>query len=470
MALRNLNIPHEVVATAEIDKYAVISYAAIHCDLENELKKIGIKLKKNKIEILYDKIMSKLTKKGYQKVTKKDVVTLLLADKLSKNLGDISKLTIEQIPNHDLFTYSFPCQDISIAGRQRGLDENSGTRSSLLWECRKVIKGKKPKYLLFENVKNLVGVKHKENFDKWLEWLEEQGYNNYWEVLNAKDYGIPQNRERVFVISIRKDVDDGKFSFEEPRELKLRLKDLLEDEVDENFYYSEERTKDLLKTLNEKGLGKELKQECIERINIEGHDYLKRVYNPNGISPTVTSCGGGNTEPKIAHCPQSREYNGFKDECPTLTARDYKDPKTVLEKVVCEQRTDEGLRFFKGDYCGTIRIIDAGGDKRVLEPKIQQLNNPKHSQQRIYSKEGIAPTLCAGNKGGGKETCKHLTDNYRIRKLTPKECWRLMGFKDEDFEKAAKFNSNTQLYKQTGNSICVNVLESIFKSLFLHNK
>lgn len=152
MALRNLGIPHEVVAIAEIEKFAIASYEAIHGKVNN--------------------------------------------------LGDISTVATDEIPDHDIFTYSFPCQDISVEGKQAGLDVNSGTRSGILWECQKVISSKKPKYLLLENVKNLVGKRHKANFDLWLEWLSGQGYTNYWQVLNAKDYGIPQNRARVFVVSI----------------------------------------------------------------------------------------------------------------------------------------------------------------------------------------------------------------------------------------------------------------------------
>ena len=193
MALRNLGIEHEVVAIAEIDKYDLKSYEAIHGNCPY--------------------------------------------------LGDISKIDPNTIPDHDLFTYSFPCQDISVAGKQKGLDMDSGTRSGLLWECQKVIDAKKPKYLLMENVKNLVGKKHKHNFDKWLEWLEEQGYSNYWKVLNSKDYGIPQNRERVFCVSIL-----GKhepYIFPEKKELTIRLKDILEDEVNERYYLSEERVAQL---------------------------------------------------------------------------------------------------------------------------------------------------------------------------------------------------------------------------------
>ena len=149
----------------------------------------------------------------------------------------------EDIPDHDLFTYSFPCQDISVAGRGLGLDKDSGTRSGLLWECQKVISVKRPKYLLLENVKNLVSKKHKHNFDLWLEWLEELGYTNYWKVLNAKYFGIPQNRERVFVVSILGEHEP--YVFPEKQELQLRLKDMLEDEVDEKFYLDDKQTKRL---------------------------------------------------------------------------------------------------------------------------------------------------------------------------------------------------------------------------------
>ena len=152
IALRNIGIPYEVVAISEIDKYAIKAYEAIHGKVNN--------------------------------------------------LGDISKINVEDIPDHDLFTYSFPCQDISTAGKQASLKEGSGTRSSLLWECRKIIEYKKPTYLLMENVKNLVSKKHRPYFNKWLEYLESLGYTNYWKVLNAKDFGVPQNRESICGINI----------------------------------------------------------------------------------------------------------------------------------------------------------------------------------------------------------------------------------------------------------------------------
>ena len=164
---------------------------------------------------------------------------LLFPEYKDRNYGDISKIDWPVVPDFDLFTYSFPCTDVSNSGLQKGLEEGSGTRSSLLWECRKAIIAKKPKYLLLENVKALVGKKFKPYFDKWCNELSEYGYNNYWQVMNAKDYGVPQNRERVFLLSIRKDVDDGNFVFPQKFELKEFLKDKLEDAVDDKYYLSE---------------------------------------------------------------------------------------------------------------------------------------------------------------------------------------------------------------------------------------
>ena len=152
LALKRLNADFEIVGISEIDAYALKAYEALHGEVP-------------------------------------------------ANYGDISKIDWEQVPDFDLFTYSFPCQDISIVGERKGFDEGSGTESSLLWECKKAIEAKKPRILLMENVKNLVGKKNKPNFDKWLQYLVSLGYKNYWGVLNARDFGIPQNRERVFCMS-----------------------------------------------------------------------------------------------------------------------------------------------------------------------------------------------------------------------------------------------------------------------------
>lgn len=297
IALRNLGIEYEVVAISEIDKYAIKAYEAIHGP--------------------------------------------------TNNLGDICKIDPKDIPNHDLFTYSFPCQDLSVAGKQAGLGK--GTRSGLLYECEKIIEAKKPKYLLLENVKNLVGKKFKPQFDEWLEYLEGLGYTNYWKVLNAKDYGVPQNRERVFVISILGEHKPYEFANKIP--LDKCIRDILEDEVDEKYYLSDEIQNRFKITNQSKNIIGTTKPD----FRTIGQRDL--VYNEEGIMGS-------------------------------LVATDYKQPKQIA------------------------------GD--------------------------------------------------RIRKLTPRECFRLMGMRDNDIDKIQVAGiSNTQQYKMAGNSIVVDVLEAIFKNLFM---
>lgn len=165
-----------------------------------------------------------------------------------RNYGDISQINWTEVPDFDLFTYSFPCTDISSAGRQQGLSEGSGTRSSLLWECRKAIEMKRPKYLLLENVKALTSQKFMPFLQKWLKELGAYGYESYAKVLNAKDYGVPQNRERIFVFSI---LGGGGFTFPEPFPLRKTMNDVLEDEVDESYYISDEQLEKFKKLMKE---------------------------------------------------------------------------------------------------------------------------------------------------------------------------------------------------------------------------
>ena len=198
MALRNIGVPHEVVGISEIDKYAIKAYNATHPE--------------------------------------------------TTNYGDISRIDWGIVPDFDLFTYSFPCTDISNAGAQAGFEEGSGTRSSLLWDCRNAIVAKRPRYLLMENVKAITSKKFLPGLLKWQEFLSLQGYVNFIDVLNAKDYGIPQNRERCFLVSI---LDAGWYQFPEPVELKTKLVDLLEDKVDEKYYLDQTRVDQFIAGLSD---------------------------------------------------------------------------------------------------------------------------------------------------------------------------------------------------------------------------
>ncbi len=200
-------------------------------------------------------------------------------DKDIPNFGDISKIDWENVPDFDLFTYSSPCQDFSNAGLQKGAEENSGTRSSLLWECRKAIIAKKPKYLLFENVKAVVGKKFIKLFRKWQNELVSYGYTNFAQVLNSKDYGVPQNRERIFMVSI---LDcDQHFEFPQPFPLEKRLKDVLETNVPEKYYLSDKTVKMFMER---------------NRINEErGNGFKFEPIDPNsggGIAKSVTTRNG----------------------------------------------------------------------------------------------------------------------------------------------------------------------------------
>lgn len=433
MALRNLGIDHEVVATSDVDEFAVKSYAAIH-DSDKSVSEVS----GEEMQDYLEKRNIPLNDKGVRKTLRgKKLKELYEASVKSNNLGDISKVETHDIPDHDLFTYSFPCSDVSVAGKGLGLDEGSGTRSGLLWECQKVIAGKKPKYLLLENVKNLVGKRHKPNFDKWLEWLEEQGYTNYWKVLNAKDYGVPQSRERVFVVSILGEHEP--YEFPEPIELELRLKDVLESEVDEKFYLTEVQTERLIQNSDYlQDLGNEPK------INILAHrkNYRRntQVFDPNGITETLdTGQGGGRGHYTIGVKMNRIEVKDEQDIARTLLARDYKG-------------------FGNQDMNGV--VIAASRGRNPENSSDRTVGSPTEQRLEI-NKQGTSNTITTVQKDNYVVEAKDL----RIRKLTPKECWRLMGFSDDDFHKAEEVNSNTQLYKQAGNSIVVDVLEGIFKQL-----
>lgn len=450
-ALTNLGIENELVGYSEFDKYASVALAAIHG----------------------------------------------LSEGL--NYGDITKIDEKEVPDCDLITYGFPCQDISVAGLGKGIIEGE-TRSGLLHDALRIIKYKMPKYAIAENVKNLVGRRFKKDFDALLDELEGFGYNNYWKVLNAKDYGIPQNRERVFVVSIRKDVDTGGLKFPEPFDSGLRLKDLLLGEVEDKYYIENERTDNLLKNLKEvvginvskqgkvidgvvesascllardyKGLGNQSMTAVAEPNRLGGlydKDGKRRqagaVWDKESIGPTLDTMQGGHREPLIV----------------ASRGRNLSNPSDRTVGIPTEQRLEPNSQ----GICNTLTTVQK--DNLVLEPKIAireatkkgyaiatvgdsiNLEQPNSKTRRGRVGKEVANTLNTGCNQGT------LENDYRIRKLTPLECWRLMGFEDGDYWKARKalerefYNggdrSNSQMYKMAGNSIVVDVLEGILGNL-----
>lgn len=529
----------------------------------------------------------------------------------SKNLGDITKVDETELDNFNMICGGSPCQDFSVAGKQKGsvwtckdcVDDNGKhfeynpltvhwskrdccpncgskniekTRSSLLVEYLRVVRSNRPNFGIYENVKNIVGKQFKDTtFKLFTDELEEYGYNVYWKVLNAKNYGIPQNRERVYLLFIKKDLDNGKFEFPEPFDNGLRLKDLLEDEVDEKFYISDEKVERFITNLNDKNSllydPCQVKREGKSREYSEyaptltSRDYkdprlvnenvvrqvgnisdcngawdnpqVGRVYDVSGCSPTLNTCSGGGHEPKVIQVGKlnSSQDGVVIDEngiAPTHTAGHGNTPKVLKigninpsgngmngsvysenglsptlttnkgegNKVAIKQATKQGYIECEvggvadlsypdsktrrervqdnGNTCPTITATETGICK--IEPKerffkqaLETLNENDckpgdtiNAFNKHVDKSGYSPTLTTRPEGF-KTAILPVTDNIRIRKLTPRETFRLMGFSDENFDAAQKAGvSNSQLYKQAGNSIVVDVLYYIYVELY----
>ena len=449
MALRNLGIDFELVGTSEVDRYAILAYDAIHGDNED----IVIPSKEEMLKEFEDKHIAYNFSSGKSEIPKgmKDIEKLYKAHIRSKNFGDIQLIDPKDLPEMDLYTYSFPCKNISVAGQMAGLEKGSGTQSSLVWESLRIIEYHKPKYLLMENVKNLVSNKFKPYFDMVCEELERLGYNNYWSVLNGKDFDVPQNRERVMMLSIRKDIDKGVFGMPIGIPTTKRLKDVLDDEVEDRYY-----------------IPKPIMDKFIP------NDNFKTLYNNDGQSPTqVGFIQKG--EDGVQH-QSNTVYDGNCVSC-TLCAGDWKSPKMFMvegKPIRLGGCFDEpngsthqaGSVWEKEGIAPTIDTMQGGyRQPLVIENDIiiddtQGFEKDENGNviPRIY--KDYSPSLRATRSG-----LKTIKD-YKIRKLTPKECWRLMGFTDEDFQKAKDIGlSNTKLYERAGRGIVVPMLEEIFKNM-----
>ena len=436
MALDRLGIDYELVGWSEIDKFAIQAHNAVYPQWAD------------------------------------------------RNFGDISKIDWNEVPDFDLFTYSFPCTDISNAGQQKGLEKGSGTRSSLLWECQKAIEIKRPKYCLMENVAALVSEKFLPYFLEWERLMCRYGYDNYNRILDSKDYGIPQHRERIFMVSIQ---DEGRsFYWPENIELVKRLKDVLEIKVDEKYYLSEDKIANLIERETDKKGNREEPRIC----TMVGRDPM----NPKSRK-------------------KSENYQQFieigDDVCNTLTTVQ-KDNLVYEPQVLTPKRTDFGKSVRKQDEKGELKIsrhkmtkleprkdgicnalTTVQKDNLLYEPIIQaktetlkikqatkqgfveimpgslfDASYPESKTRRGRVQDGgqTSPTLTAG----GESPCLYEEGSFRIRYLTPKECFRLMGVCDSDIQKIQENGlSNRQQLKMAGNSIVVEVLVQIFRKMFV---
>ncbi len=464
-ALKNIGANFEHYRVIEFDEYAIASYNAIH---NTNFAPLDI-----------------------TKITAKD-------------------LGIVETDKYDyIMTYSFPCQDLSTAGKRKGMKKGSGTRSGLLWEVERLLNECKelPQILLMENVPQVIGEKNIQDFYKWQLFLEKLGYSSYFKLLNAKDYEIPQNRNRCFMVSI---LGDYYYEFPRKRKLKLRLKDMLEDEVDEKYYLSDKMIAHLMDMTNRNGYvrGEKFNPHTLD------NKYAYTITTNAGSRPTdnfimvdepiIAASRGRNPQnpsDRTTGIPtkQRLEINS-QGLCNTLTtvqkdnyviegyavAEDTRNLKEKLADDLIESGTVKGGEIINHSYTnskknpnsrleledfvetrdGIVPTLTTRPDTLGVVQQVGSLEFPKILDDRDkgwgIKISDVCPTQRANRSG-----LKCIEKDLRIRKLTPKECWRLMGFDDEDFEKARKVNSDAQLYKQAGNSIVVKVLERIFEEFIL---
>lgn len=389
-ALKRANIKHEVIAISEIDKYAIQTYRKLH---------------------------------GW--------VT---------NLGDIKK--IEELPQADLWTYSFPCTDISISGQMKGFDKDSNTGSSLLWEVQRLLeKGKDngtlPRFLLMENVKNIVSKRFLPLFQTWVDYLSSLGYKSFYKVLNARDYNVPQNRERCFMISVLN--FDGEFNFPETTELKVTLQDLLEKEVEERYFLSDRFIKYACDMENRNGF--------IRGKRFRPHDGESKV------AYTITTNPGGRATDNFVMLPAVGAIRGRPNGNGGYTQKLHVKDEPIVNTITTVQKDNVILvpQATKAGYAAA-EVGDGIYTNRM-------------KYKRGVVQKSMIPTL----KTSVSDIGVVVTDKdelINIRRLTPRECWRLMGWDDGRIDVAfSSGSSETQLYKMAGNSIVVNVLTRIFEAM-----
>ena len=345
-----------------------------------------------------------------------------------------------------------------------------------MWYTVDIVEVIKPKYVIWENVKNILSTKNRPNFNNYLEIMDQLGYNNYYQVLNAKNYGVPQNRERVFTVSIRKDINK-KYEFPEGFELNKKLKDVLEPDVDEKYYLSDKLIAGLIaNTERQRAKGNGFSFEitdgdCVAKtvttrvgacrsgdnyiqvvgkLDIKGHDCVKRVYSGEGLAPTLTDMQGGNRQPKVL----------ISDE-PVIAASRGRNPDKPGDRTP-GLPTEQRLEINKQGISNTITTVQK--DNYVIEPCLKIKEATKAGYKEAYVGDGVnisgrmkyqrgnvqkdmtQTIMTSGSERGV------VTEDMRIRKLTPRECWRLMGFSDEDFNKAAF--TKTETYIEGGTKIC----------------
>ena len=368
-----------------------------------------------------------------------------------RNYGDISKIDWAQVPDFDLFTYSSPCQDFSQAGKQAGGTEGSGTRSSLLWECRRAILAKRPKYLLMENVAALVSSKFIRLFNAWQLELESYGYRNFAKVLNAKDYGVPQNRERIFMVSVLDET--ARYEFPDPMPLTIRLKDVLEKEVEERYYLSEKALEGF-RASDKTGDGA---VNVVGELQADNRWGGKCIRQQNFVIGT-DKCSMSITAKHLMH--------EFKIADPIVLgwsiSQEGKGEVISRHPVKVANCVTSGKRDNTQNYVAE-PMIGAFRGRNPENPSERGRSNGMYKQRLEINENGTSNTLTGVQKDN-----MVIEYGYRIRKLTERECFRLMDVPEEYIDRIqAAGISRSQQYKMAGNSIVVACMYHIWRKLFI---
>ena len=452
LALKYLGVNFEHWKTCEWAIKSIQAYKDIHFNDDDIDYSKGIE-KEMLIFALYSYGISNnynepMTLEQIKRLSESQLRTIYNNIKATNNLVNITTTTGDSLEIVDtdkydyIMTYSFPCQDLSLAGKGKGMSDTS-TRSGLLWEVERILTechelGNMPQILLMENVPQVHSEDNKQDFFKWQLRLEELGYKNYVKDLIATDYGIPQTRNRCFMVSI---LGDCSYTFPQPIPLKLKLKDMLEDNVDEKYYLSDKMIEFFIH--NEK----EQKES--------GNGFRFNVSDGDTIAKTITTRAGSRMDDNFIgnkSLQETLEQNEIKDTCfiDTYNKRiDEEKSGTITTGV--SFRNNTFLAIKNATKQGYLEATDGDG--------IDISSRMEHHRGNVQKDKIQTLTTSGGNDRGV------VNSDLRIRKLTPKECFRLMGVKDEDFDKCAKNQSDSSLYHLAGDSIVVNVLMAIFREL-----
>lgn len=465
-ALQNLGVDFEKWVISEWEVNATKSYKAIHCENDNTDYSKGLN-QKELINALFGMGISNdgkepMTLKQVARKNEKWLKNTYNAYKATHNISNLMlasgrDLNIVDVVNYIyILTYSFPCQDLSIAGKQAGMKKGSKTRSGLLWEVERLLKESEnlPQVLIMENVTQVHNKKNFADFQKWIECLEDLGYSNYYADLNAKNYGVPQNRNRCFMVSL---LGNYSYTFPLPITLTKRLKDILEADVDEKYYLSS-TVLDGFKKHNErhnaKGTGFLWKPKTSEEIAC-------CIRANSALAPTDNTIIEEGDSLDIAY-PNSTTRRGrhIKGMSHTITS------ENNSQVVVVDDTYKSREKRKYDDVCPALRS-SRSGFKVQTEPIIFDDYN-----SRIPKEQNVIGTITTNIGNSAKGNAIKIIEpdyslvNFKIRRLTSKECLRLMTFEDDDYKKIkAAGISDSSIYKQAGNSIVVKVLMAIFKEL-----